>query len=506
MASQELILESLANELPLGTELDFYHVYTPPTATSALFSAPPGQEEKETFCESHFLAASLPKGADREELLVFGIEVLVVTTQGLTTIFVSKADSTGYLHLLKPSLGSPSTIKTICTTFLSTLVKDRLQGPRVLLSLFARSQNQYLFPGSSENPGKHVLDDRQLIKWWCRTLDPVLREYDQDSTGSNTRPESTAISEAFILVPGCDRLDTRAFFPPSTKSEPTPRWSNSYPLNLIAPDTSAPPRCLIPRFPDDPKARFLVDLDSEIPDPSSSAKNNGRWRSVKTLDQFWDMMSYRQECSAGRLVGFIWVVFTPSSSAPQPSDNGQQTNPDMSASEGGKNEVPIRWPKPSRGQLLLSSEKYQDLMTHLLEECDFANTEVAARSTREWIEKAAKHSGDNSDAAENVNAWKGQRECKAGWGRKVFGRKEVVPPVTGEGRVNGTEAAIGARAAVNVLTGVRKKKRKIENGGGLEAIRVKEDEVRGKENGVPADVEEGTVRKKRKAEESGSQS
>jgi regulator of Ty1 transposition protein 109 len=27
------------------------------------------------------------------------------------------------------------------------------------------------------------------------------------------------------------------------------------------------------------------------------------------MDQFWEMMSFRQECSAGRLVGFIWVVF-----------------------------------------------------------------------------------------------------------------------------------------------------------------------------------------------------
>jgi len=88
---------------------------------------------------------------------------------------------------------------------------------------------------------------------------------------------------------------------------------------------------LIPHFPDDPKARFLSELDEEIPDAllsqssqsfsqNSSAtltspkkRGTGMWKSVKTLEQFWEMMAYRQECCSGRLVGFIWVVFTPGS-------------------------------------------------------------------------------------------------------------------------------------------------------------------------------------------------
>ncbi|KAK5240099.1 hypothetical protein LTR16_011110, partial [Cryomyces antarcticus] len=64
---------------------------------------------------------------------------------------------------------------------------------------------------------------------------------------------------------------------------------------------------------------FLDELDEELPDASSSQINvspkkrsAGQWKSVKTLEQFWEMMAYRQECSSGRLVGFIWVVFTPS--------------------------------------------------------------------------------------------------------------------------------------------------------------------------------------------------
>jgi regulator of Ty1 transposition protein 109 len=50
-----------------------------------------------------------------------------------------------------------------------------------------------------------------------------------------------------------------------------------------------------------------MDLDEEIPESSQL----GQWHSVKTLDQFWELMAFRQECSAGRLVGFLWLVVNP---------------------------------------------------------------------------------------------------------------------------------------------------------------------------------------------------
>jgi hypothetical protein len=52
-------------------------------------------------------------------------------------------------------------------------------------------------------------------------------------------------------------------------------------------------RDVVPVFPDDPKARFLHDL-----------KGDGQL-STTTLGQFWELMEHRQECSSGRLVGFI---------------------------------------------------------------------------------------------------------------------------------------------------------------------------------------------------------
>lgn len=532
MATEKAILDALADALPLDLELGFYHISTPPAASSALFSAPPGQVAAKTFCESHFVAVSLlAEGTLETELLGFAIEVLIFTTQTLTTVFVSKADSTGHLHLVNTQLDSPSAIKAVCTTVLSHLIRQRLHGSRVVLSLFARSQNQYLFPGSIENPTKHVLDDRQLIKWWCRTLDPILLEYRPAQVTSNVDGGSNTRSRAYLIIPGCDKLETRAFFPPSSTLDGPSRWSDSYPLDLIIQDSSSPPRCLIPRFPDDPKARFLDDLDSEISDLDSSSI--GEWRSVQSLDQFWEMMSYRQECSAGRLVGFIWLIFTPpnreeeadlcgrngapehavqsaqaieqlptpnqsqlqildpippsllsdedglepikaasppSSSSILPSTNGpdqplrqeegestQQCKQEEQASHSNPNHQqspdslfydsaqthPVRWPIESRGNLILTDEKYSHLMTHLLNS-DFSTQDLATQSTLSWISKASTLAGVST------------------WGQRVIGRKAAMQ----REQANGGRTTDSVNANVNILTGMRKK-RKVDGGGAV---------------------------------------
>lgn len=318
----------LTKALPRGVKLTIRHVSSTPVPCVALFAAPPSESPESTFRENHFLSVSITKYHEQaasadHEIVVFGIEVLVYSTAHLTTIFVSKADSTGYLRLIdvEPRV---SLLRLISTTFLSYLAETRQRpGARLVVSLFARAQNQYLFPGSVENATKHVLDDRGLIKWWCRVVDPILREHQPDSKRPSIDPSDPATvpaagtATAYLIVPGCDRIETRGFFPATAKldDKDRPRWVNEYPVRQICRNPYAPPRCLVPRFPDDPKARFLIDLDDELPDENSAASaapaNAAEWRSVKTLDQFWEMMAFRQECSAGRLVGFLWLVISP---------------------------------------------------------------------------------------------------------------------------------------------------------------------------------------------------
>jgi regulator of Ty1 transposition protein 109 len=111
-----------------------------------------------------------------------------------------------------------------------------------------------------------------------------------------------------LIVPGLDPHETKAFVP---RTPAASSWYMTHPLREISHYTKefdwVPPRCLIPLFPDDPKSRFRDELDDESA-RSGEMKNTGNWKSVKNLETFWEMMAFRQECSSGRMTGFIWLV------------------------------------------------------------------------------------------------------------------------------------------------------------------------------------------------------
>ncbi|KAK7740923.1 hypothetical protein SLS53_004986 [Cytospora paraplurivora] len=310
------LLDKLGKVLPKGYKFTINHLSTPPTRTDALYSPPPDARPDRTYRESHFLAISIDATSKVNQVLVLGIEVYVFTTAWSTTIFVSKADSTGYLSLLDLPKGAPSPIREISSAFVSYLVQERRRNNvQTVVSLFARAQNQYLFPGSVENPHKHVLDDRGLVKWWCRVLNSVMEgqgtHEDTIFRPSDKRGDWEQM-KGYLVVPGVDAYELRAFLPrtPTTPSN----WVLGHPLERISHFAReydwVPPRCLVPKFPDDPKSRFRDELDLEA---SKSAKyeEQGLWRNIETMEQFWDMMAYRQECSSGHMTGFIWVVLEP---------------------------------------------------------------------------------------------------------------------------------------------------------------------------------------------------
>ncbi|GAO16511.1 uncharacterized protein UV8b_07002 [Ustilaginoidea virens] len=347
-ASQDPLAKRLSAALPKDVPFGVYHVSTPPRKTDALCSAPPNQRPDRTFCENHFLAVtatvapeagSSSQDADPaatearahartkvEEVVVLGLEIFIYTTAHSTTLFVSKADSTGYLR--RPSLprGSHSPIRHVCATFIEFLVESRRRRDvPLVISLFARSQGQYLFPGSVKHGGKHVLDDGGLIKWWCRVLQPLI----ESASGSRADAPGKA-ARGYLVVPGLDARETRAFIPRSATAPAS--WSLSHPLDKISHYSRefdwVPPRCLIPRFPDDPKSRFRDELDDEA-GRSGAMKRTGSWGNVDSLQTFWDMMAYRQECSSGRMTGFIWVVFDD-----EPGHDEQPGGQDQAAAPG----------------------------------------------------------------------------------------------------------------------------------------------------------------------------
>ncbi|KAJ5688918.1 hypothetical protein N7462_003310 [Penicillium macrosclerotiorum] len=481
MASDGDLGDLLAKALPTGVELTVRHVSSTPAPSTALFAAAPGREPEATFCENHFLTVSIdsPK-VNGGEIIVFGMEVLVYNTAHLTTIFVSKADSTGFLHLLKVGQ-KVSVLRLISNTFLSFLVQTHQRpGVRLVVSLFARAQNQYLFPGSIDNAEKHVLDDRGLIKWWCRAVDPILRDHEPESVSKDSKlmhqgaESAKASATAYLIVPGCDRFETRNFFPLTAKSDgqDRPRWLSSYPVNQMCHDPSAPPRCLIPRLPDDPKTRFLIDLDDELPESAEgqdAPPSTGLWRSVRSLDQFWEMMSFRQECSAGRLVGFLWLVVNPPglmnsttmasrimSAVPSDKiDNGVHVftstdsgdklptdapklsgehsaeipepqavtpphfdhPPVASSTELQSNEIiPFYWPEAGRGNVVFNEAEYKKMMDCVLDHF-YDESEIVA-STKDYIDQVA-------SLADQLT-----------WGKRVVGTRKLENTTTYSAETN----------------------------------------------------------------------
>ncbi|ODQ54122.1 hypothetical protein SAICODRAFT_78330, partial [Saitoella complicata NRRL Y-17804] len=244
---------------------DAYYLHTPPKKEKALARPPKGMRPTPTTVAHHLFALA------HNGHLICAIEALVYTTKDLTTLYVSKVDTTGYKP---PKTQSP--VRGAIAGFLAYLylVYKKKEGSRLRLSLFAKSQPQYLFPDSAKNQNKHVVDDGGLIKWWVKTSDLAI-------------PES---SKRYLIVPGMDRYDTRKFWAGSKLD-----WVTGHPYGDPKDPNSSIARECIPCLPDDPKARYVAELD-----------DNGSGATM-TLSQFWTTMEFRQECSAGRMVGFISV-------------------------------------------------------------------------------------------------------------------------------------------------------------------------------------------------------
>ncbi|KAK6460248.1 regulator of Ty1 transposition [Scheffersomyces coipomensis] len=140
----------------------------------------------------------------------------------------------------------------------------------IKLCLFTKAANQYLYPYSSKNSFKHIINGIQLLKWWLKTIDKTF-------TNWNCR----------LLIPGSDDLSTQKFLNDLN--------INQWKIGNIYGDNNDKELAIhsIPVYPDDPKGRFLEHLIVE-----------NRYHKL-TINQFYHELGFRQEFRLGNLVGLI---------------------------------------------------------------------------------------------------------------------------------------------------------------------------------------------------------
>ncbi|KAG6336752.1 hypothetical protein ID866_2321 [Astraeus odoratus] len=367
MHLRDALLASLA-KLPGTREFHLHVLVSSPRKHSNLY--PFASPRPRTYLQDILILLSEQANPDAPRLFVSAIEAYVyhIPSTSSAVIYVSKVDSTGQAT-------APSPTPTLVRAFLSYYVNlstRPLAVDHVWVHLFARAQSQYLFPNSADFSGKRPLTDMKLCAWWKRQLTTVAEELNaQASTSLHTR--------LYYLLPGLGELEAsyaleRIYATPSSVSwiyghpysqsdDPLPGISNK--------DTGCAPHIgqIIPWFDDDPKARFIDEIactteaegvrsperkrpridrgasrtteeereDSSDKKEAHSPREEQTTKALKkvSVNEFWERMSFRQECIAGAVTGFFVMVVSssspqllarsePFSSAPQPGQVSPQ--------------------------------------------------------------------------------------------------------------------------------------------------------------------------------------
>jgi regulator of Ty1 transposition protein 109 len=318
--------------------------------------------------------------------------VLPATDSAL--LYISKVDSTG--QGVAPSPTAPL-VRAFVAWYADPATRP-VRARHLWVHLFARAQAQYLFPNSVEHVGKRPLSDVRLCAWWRRVLaDAVVGVPGVTAWMSYVLPGYGQL-EACQALGGAD--DRWVYGHPYAQGE--------IPLPCASPPNAAHNLGhIIPSFEDDPKNRFMDELaftDSVIASPARKRprlerladkgmdkddeekdRDNEKGREEKKkeakgeparprgelgrigADEFWERMSFRQECVAGAVTGFFVLGFT----SPAPLDEALRPPP----------------LQPQPGQVPRAMNKR--ILKTLLTGVEFSTPERACKST-EIVESAVR--------------------------------------------------------------------------------------------------------------------
>jgi len=286
--------------------------------------------------------------------------IYTIPTTKTSILYISKVDTTGLQQPTQLESFGPSPTKLFVTSFLEFHLKFPPHSTnRLRIHVFAKSQDQYLFPGSLENikqpySTKKVLNDKELLRWWKSTLSLATTTTTTNAVGGEGEGEV----KKFVLIPGMNYLESLPYLPDLKQQFSSSDWIYGHPYSTIPsplyPSSSSSSFSSsseafslinqIPCFPDDPKSRFLHSLTSSSLNPSGSEgdyddvefqlknlvftsgnkstvqqrriefekeRERERSRLVKGVkggvEEWWERMGFRQECCSGVLVGFFVI-------------------------------------------------------------------------------------------------------------------------------------------------------------------------------------------------------
>ncbi|PVG01295.1 hypothetical protein CPB86DRAFT_781873 [Serendipita vermifera] len=344
---------------------------------------------------------------------VSGLEAVIYifpVTQSII-VYISKVDSTGQGK-------KPSPTRTMVLSFLDYISKywfgmyspvnnasegkDKGSAPpssawTIWIQLFARSQNQYLFPASIEHKGKRVLSDIGLVKWWKAVFDDATASVMGLANKSQRRQ-----SLAWVTIPGLLPAETAHTLRVPLVPTNTSPWiiGNPYSTSTIGFPMGVRPPCsisqLIPYFPDDPKARLLDEIantttksaavlssppkkrrkldtenkqsvessdkmEEEVTEQEKPAEKEIDYVRTVSAEEFWERMDGRQECRLGTVAFFAAYIGGELIAATQETNSQVQ--------------VPKQ---PKHAEVTLAMVRK---IATALDNYDFGSTEKAARST-----------------------------------------------------------------------------------------------------------------------------
>ncbi|EIW66457.1 hypothetical protein TREMEDRAFT_35021, partial [Tremella mesenterica DSM 1558] len=230
--------------------------------------------------------------------LVAALSAYRYTLGSTSILYISKVDSSGY---------APSPLaytRTLVISFLSYFLagdlistfESKSKQPKLIITLFARSQTRYLFPNSGEGEGnKVVLGGLKLCQWWKSVFEEVSMKYllsqtsstssesfqrFTESLGAHIQPHSINDVRLSYLLPSYSEAEAKGML--GLPRRPIPEWLKweysppfiqpLFPASSGDPHTKPPKSFhnmydqtkslgnIIPSLPDDPKTRFLEEL------------------------------------------------------------------------------------------------------------------------------------------------------------------------------------------------------------------------------------------------------